>query len=192
MQTLTLRNTNSYAMTYSLSASTAQGLTTYSSSAAASVLPATSPPSIPSTSARVVFSLRTITVPAGQTATVTATFTAPRLAQSQIAKFPFYSGYVEVTGRPVYSPGKAVEVLSVPYFGLAAKMSDLPGVFSCLPFLALPRFRSRSRGRTLTEVSVCSTRYDSDSVRRYQVSFRRDGRKLPDGAGELVSFLERV
>jgi hypothetical protein len=141
-QTLTLWNTNSYAMVYSFTISTAQGLAVFDTSAAANILPSTNPPVVPNSAARVTFSLRTVLIPAGSTRSVIATFTAPRLAQSQVARFPFFSGYVEVTGRPYSAPaGSVVETLSVPYFGLAAKMSDLPGSFFLS--LSLSSFRRK-------------------------------------------------
>ncbi|GAA6041140.1 hypothetical protein JCM8097_004135 [Rhodosporidiobolus ruineniae] len=130
--TLTIRNTNPYAMTYTFSSSSAQGLATYSSSSA-DVLPALSPPALTTAAvSRVTFSSRTLLVPAGATGTVTATFTQPRLARSQLVRFPFYSGFVEVTGKAVGVQGRENELLHVPFFGLMAKMSEMP-VFDTTP-----------------------------------------------------------
>ncbi|GAA5967745.1 hypothetical protein JCM11641_005753 [Rhodosporidiobolus odoratus] len=124
--TLTIRNTNSYPMSYTFSSSSAEGITTYTTSAADDIMPTPNPPnlSVPS-AARISFSTRVVLVLPGMTGTVTVSITPPRLARSQMARFPFYSGFVEVTGKAVTLGGMR-ESLGVPYFGLAAKMSDMP------------------------------------------------------------------
>ncbi|GAA5865696.1 hypothetical protein JCM8547_002753 [Rhodosporidiobolus lusitaniae] len=144
--TLTIRNTNPYAMLYSFSSSPAQAISTYSTSASSNVLPAPVPPSLGSPSARITFSARALPVAASSTATVTLTITAPRLSVQQQRKFPFYSGFVEVTGKPTAGApsGAEREVLIVSYFGLAARMRDMPVLDTTLaiygdiayPFLA--------------------------------------------------------
>ncbi|BGP16666.1 hypothetical protein JCM10213v2_004668 [Rhodosporidiobolus nylandii] len=128
-QTLTVRNTNSHAMLYSFSSSSAEGLATYDTSASSDVLPSTSPSQLAGTAApaaRVTFSNEALFVPAGHTGTVTATFRAPRFARGQAARFPFFSGYVEVEGKAVGALKPKTEHLSVPFFGLGTKMSEMP------------------------------------------------------------------
>ncbi|GAA5999864.1 hypothetical protein JCM10207_005946 [Rhodosporidiobolus poonsookiae] len=125
--TLTLRNTNSLPMLYTFSSTTAAVALVYDTSSTSDVLMSTSPPSLPGSaaaSARVAFSSRALRIEAGQTATVTLRITAPRVARSQLQRFPVYSGYIEVVGRLV--GGSKTEELSVPYFGVAAAMSDMP------------------------------------------------------------------
>ncbi|GAA5902544.1 hypothetical protein JCM6882_009312 [Rhodosporidiobolus microsporus] len=123
-QTLTIRNTNKVPLLYTFSTApiAAQGVATYDTSASADVVPSLSPPSVSGTNARVSFSTRALLVPAGTTGKVTVTIQAPRLSRTQIARFPFYSGWIEVTGRG----GAVVDQMSVSYFGLAARMVDMP------------------------------------------------------------------
>ncbi|CEQ39583.1 SPOSA6832_01108, partial [Sporobolomyces salmonicolor] len=124
-QTITLRNTNSYAMSYRFSSSTAQTLGVYDSNYATEVLPSTSPSAIPGGTSRVLFSTPLLVVPAGSSAALTVTILPPRLSRAMQARFPLFSGYIEIEGRSL--TGDEEEELSVPFFGLSARMSDMPG-----------------------------------------------------------------
>ncbi|GAA5969904.1 hypothetical protein JCM21900_004187 [Sporobolomyces salmonicolor] len=123
-QTITLRNTNGYAMSYRFSSSTAQTLGVYDSNYATEVLPSTSPSAIPGGTSRVLFSTPLLVVPAGSSASLTVTILPPRLSRAMQARFPLFSGYIEIEGRSL--TGDEEEELSVPFFGLSARMSDMP------------------------------------------------------------------
>ncbi|GAA5857877.1 hypothetical protein JCM1840_000947 [Sporobolomyces johnsonii] len=123
-QTITIRNTNSYAMSYTFSSSTAQALGVYDNNYATDVLPSTSPSAIPGGTSRVLFSTPLLVVPAGSSASVTVTILPPRLSRAMQARFPLFSGYIEIEGRSLL--GDEEEELAVPFFGLSAKMSDMP------------------------------------------------------------------
>ncbi|GAA5857730.1 hypothetical protein JCM1840_000887 [Sporobolomyces johnsonii] len=144
-QNLRLTNRNDYPVVYTLSWKNAQGVVTYNDGAHTQILPSTEPDSLNKAVAlRVAFSSRSVMIPAQQSAVVTVTVTPPNLVASDIDKFPIYSGWVTIMGRGMLTGTGKTESQTVPFFGLAAKMIDMPildttnvvlGVF--YPFIAL-------------------------------------------------------
>ncbi|GAA5893796.1 uncharacterized protein JCM6883_003638 [Sporobolomyces salmoneus] len=124
-QEVTIKNTNNFPVTYTFSSSNAVALGTYDQSFRTDVLPSTSPSSVSGANARVSFSTSVLVVDAGATSTVTVTINPPRLSRSLSERFPIYSGFVDISGS---APGwgETNEELAVPFFGLVARMSDMP------------------------------------------------------------------
>ncbi|GAA6022877.1 hypothetical protein JCM11491_007028 [Sporobolomyces phaffii] len=120
-QPLTVTNNGDSALTYTLSWTNAQGVATYNNGASNQVIPSTSPAAVnAATALRVAFSSRYVTLAPGQSKTVTVTVSPPNLAATDIDKFPFYSGWVKVNAQSTN------ESYSIPFFGLGAKMIDMP------------------------------------------------------------------
>ncbi|CEQ43168.1 SPOSA6832_05076, partial [Sporobolomyces salmonicolor] len=144
-QNLRLTNRNDYPVTYTLSWQNAQGVVTYNDGAHTQILPSTEPDSLDKAVAlRVAFSSRSVVVPPQESVVVIVTITPPNLVASDIDKFPIYSGWVDIKGRGMLTGIGKTEKYTVPFFGLAAKMIDMPildttdyvlGVF--YPFVAL-------------------------------------------------------
>ncbi|GAA5939392.1 uncharacterized protein JCM15063_004509 [Sporobolomyces koalae] len=137
-QPLTVTNKGDTPVTYNLQWTNAQGVATYNNGASNQIIPSTSPAAVSNANAlRVGFSSRTLTLAPGQTKTVSVTVYPPNLLASDINKFPFYSGWVNLNS-PVTN-----ESYSVPFFGLSAKMIDMPildttdvALGAYLPFIA--------------------------------------------------------
>ncbi|GAA5989001.1 hypothetical protein JCM5350_001746 [Sporobolomyces pararoseus] len=124
-QEVTIKNTNSFPVTYTFSSSNAVALGTYDQSYRTDVLPSTSPSAVSGANARVSFSTSVVVVDAGASTTVTVTVNPPRVSRSLMERFPIYSGFVSISGSaPAW--GSTNEQLVVPFFGLVAKMSDMP------------------------------------------------------------------
>ncbi|BGP02409.1 hypothetical protein JCM10021v2_006124 [Rhodotorula toruloides] len=123
-QKITLRNTNSFPMQYSVSISSAQAYGTYDNGASSDILISTNPKPVYPQSGTATFSTQRLRLQAGQTYTVTVTIPQPRFNAMTVARFPLYSGYVDISGVSV--DRKHSEELHIPYFGLAAAMSDMP------------------------------------------------------------------
>ncbi|GAA6020873.1 hypothetical protein JCM11491_000015 [Sporobolomyces phaffii] len=124
-QTITIKNKNNFPVTYTFSSSNAVALGTYDQSYRTDVLISTSPSAVSMSGARVGFSTNVVVVNGGSSADVTVTITPPRLSRQAADRFPLYSGFVDIAGSaPAW--GSADEKLSVPFFGLVAKMSDMP------------------------------------------------------------------
>ncbi|GAA5925680.1 uncharacterized protein JCM15063_005088 [Sporobolomyces koalae] len=124
-QQITIKNTQSFPVTYTFSSSSAVTLGTYDQSFRTDILMSTSPSAISGTMSRVVFSTNMIVVDAGASATVSVTITPARVSRSVSDRFPLYSGFVEIEGSaPAW--GNVQESLVVPFFGLSAKMIDMP------------------------------------------------------------------
>ncbi|GAA5979678.1 hypothetical protein JCM5350_003809 [Sporobolomyces pararoseus] len=120
-QPLTLTNKGDSAVTYSFSWTNAQGVSTYNNGASNQIIPSTSPAALSTATAlRVAFSARTLTLQPGESKTITLNVVPPNLVASDIDKFPFYSGWIKVNDL------STKESYSVPFFGLGAKMIDMP------------------------------------------------------------------
>ncbi|GAA5921646.1 hypothetical protein JCM3775_001744 [Rhodotorula graminis] len=140
-QRLTLSNRNSDAVTYTFSSTIAQGMATYDNGVQSDVIPSTSPDDIDTPLFRISYSDNSVTVPAGGSASVTVVFTALRYSNQQTAEFPIYSGFIDVRGT---SASAQVQAFTVPFFGLASRMIDMPVLDTTgaalgpnLPFLAV-------------------------------------------------------
>ncbi|ORY84131.1 peptidase S8/S53 domain-containing protein [Leucosporidium creatinivorum] len=127
LQKLTITNRNSVSMKYTFNSTAAQAIGTYDGSASSDVLVSTDPTAVSAASvgAKVTFSTSYLTIPAGQSKTMQVGFAPPYLTTADIARFPIYSGFVGVVGTPS-TGGAATEAYSVPYFGVAANMIDMP------------------------------------------------------------------
>ncbi|GEM09984.1 subtilisin-like protease [Rhodotorula toruloides] len=143
-QTLTLHNNNRYPVAYQLSWVDSTGIVTYNNGATTNVIPSTSPNYVSTSVLRVAFSQRVVTVPGGQTVKITADFIPPNLTPQQRNQFPIYSGYVTITGRGQGVGAGQVEAYSLPFFGLGARMIDMPVLDTTnvalgpyLPFIAV-------------------------------------------------------
>ncbi|BGP08502.1 hypothetical protein JCM10049v2_004349 [Rhodotorula toruloides] len=123
-QKITLRNTNPFPMQYSVTTSSAQAYGTYDNGASTDILISTNPKPVYPQSGVAAFSTQRLRLQAGQTYTFTVTIPQPRFNAMTIARFPLYSGYVDISGVSVNR--KHSEELHIPYFGLAAAMSDMP------------------------------------------------------------------
>uniref|UniRef100_A0A0K3CFE5 BY PROTMAP: gi/472583139/gb/EMS20793.1/ subtilisin-like protease [Rhodosporidium toruloides NP11] gi/647397360/emb/CDR40336.1/ RHTO0S05e01794g1_1 [Rhodosporidium toruloides] n=1 Tax=Rhodotorula toruloides TaxID=5286 RepID=A0A0K3CFE5_RHOTO len=143
-QTLTLRNNNRYPVSYQLSWVDSTGIVTYNDGATTDIIPSTTPNYVSTTVLRVAFSQRTVTVPGGQTVKVTAQFIPPNLTAQQRNQFPIYSGFVTIAGQGQGAGAGQVENYSLPFFGLGARMLDMPVLDTTnvalgpnLPFIAV-------------------------------------------------------
>ncbi|KAK4046310.1 hypothetical protein OIO90_006608 [Microbotryomycetes sp. JL221] len=142
-QTLKLTNRGRSAMKYSFSITGAVGISTYQNGAQQDVLPATEPPYNDAASQPAQVNLpREVNVNPGGSRTVTFQFTAPQLSADDINKFPIYSGFINVQGRPANGRGDT-ETFSIAYFGQAARLFDMPvldttpnALGANLPFMA--------------------------------------------------------
>ncbi|KAJ8294320.1 putative proteasome subunit beta type-4 [Rhodotorula toruloides] len=123
-QKITLRNTNPFPMQYSVTTSSAQAYGTYDNGASTDILMSTNPKPVYPQSGVAAFSTQRLRLQAGQTYTFTVTIPQPRFNAMTVARFPLYSGYVDISGVSV--DRKHSEELHIPYFGLAAAMSDMP------------------------------------------------------------------
>ncbi|GAA5913639.1 uncharacterized protein JCM6883_004034 [Sporobolomyces salmoneus] len=120
-QPLTVTNKGDSPMTYTLSWTNAQGVATYNNGASNQIIPSTSPAAVnAATALRVAYSARTITLQPGQSRTVNVNVIPPNLTPTDIDKFPFYSGWLKINAL------SSNESYSVPFFGLGAKMIDMP------------------------------------------------------------------
>ncbi|GAA5967711.1 hypothetical protein JCM11641_005742 [Rhodosporidiobolus odoratus] len=143
VQTVTITNRNTFPVLYQFSWTNALGIVAYPNGAPVDVIPSTSPEPINTNVIRVAFGTRSVTIPAGSSADVKVTITPPNLTPANRAKFPIYSGWIQVTASGQGSGRKRVQEFTIPFFGLAARMYDMPvldttdvalGAF--LPFLA--------------------------------------------------------
>ncbi|BGP48624.1 hypothetical protein JCM10450v2_004500 [Rhodotorula kratochvilovae] len=142
IQRITLTNRNAAAITYTFGATFAQGVVTYNNGALTDVLPSLVPDDLDSPRIVIAFSPTSLVIPAGGTAAVTVTFTAVRYTAQQAARFPIYSGFVNIRGEQ--PGGKRYQAFTVPYFGLASRMIDMPiidttdiALGATVPFLAV-------------------------------------------------------
>ncbi|GAA5924678.1 hypothetical protein JCM10213_000413 [Rhodosporidiobolus nylandii] len=142
-QTLRIENRNSFPVSYQLTGVDAEGVATFNNGASVDGIPSTTPAASSAAAIRVAFSRRLVTVPAFSTGTVQVTVIPPNLTAAERDKFPIYSGWVKIVGRGTGSGRGRLQTFTIPYFGLAARMYDLPvldttdvalGAF--LPFLA--------------------------------------------------------
>ncbi|BGP32519.1 hypothetical protein JCM10296v2_004300 [Rhodotorula toruloides] len=143
-QTLTLRNINRYPVSYQLSWVDSTGIVTYNDGATTDIIPSTTPNYVSTSVLRIAFSQRTVTVPGGQTVKVTAQFIPPNLTAQQRNQFPIYSGFVTIAGQGQGAGAGKVEKYSLPFFGLGARMVDMPVLDTTnvalgpnLPFIAV-------------------------------------------------------
>ncbi|SCZ88100.1 BZ3500_MvSof-1268-A1-R1_Chr2-1g04189 [Microbotryum saponariae] len=170
--TLTIENRNWYPVQYSLASIASQALAHYANvgcmlpllrvtphalssvadvplipfinqSADQDVVPLTEPASVTAT-ASASFNKKNLLLFSYQTSTVTITFSPPSLSAEQAARFPLFSGFITVDGRALALPWLGTESYTVPYFGLAAKMIDMPvldttdkAIGAFYPFLGL-------------------------------------------------------
>ncbi|GAA5897987.1 hypothetical protein JCM8208_003218 [Rhodotorula glutinis] len=140
-QRLTFSNRNSDAVTYTFTSTIAQGMVTYDNGVQSDVIPSTSPDDLDTPPFRISYSVNSLTVPAGGSASVAVTFTTVRYTNQQTAQFPIYSGFINVRGT---SASQQVQAFTVPFFGLSARMIDMPVLDTTgvalgpnLPFLAV-------------------------------------------------------
>ncbi|GAA6003704.1 uncharacterized protein JCM10292_000694 [Rhodotorula paludigena] len=141
-QILTLENRNPYAVTYTFSASYAQNIVTYNDGASNQIIPSTVPNESNYKVVRTTFSPRELTIPAGATGTVSIRMVAPGFSPADVDRFPLFSGFVNVRGQSVIN--KRFQTFNVPYFGLGARMVDMPVLDTTdvalgprLPFIAV-------------------------------------------------------
>ncbi|KDE09332.1 hypothetical protein, variant [Microbotryum lychnidis-dioicae p1A1 Lamole] len=141
--TLTIENRNWYPVQYSLASIASQAVAHYANSAAQDIVPITDPASVTAT-ASASFNKKNLLLFGYQTSTVTITFTPPSLSADQAARFPLFSGFITVDGQALALPWVGTESYTVPYFGLAAKMIDMPvldttdkAIGAFYPFLGL-------------------------------------------------------
>ncbi|GAA5902564.1 hypothetical protein JCM6882_009318 [Rhodosporidiobolus microsporus] len=125
-QTMTLNNRNSFPVRYQLSWRNAQGIKTYNNGASKDGIPSTTPGASTAAVPRVAFSSRIVTVPARSSLDVRVTFTPPNLGPSARDQFPIYSGFVVISGAGQGSGLNRQESYTVPFFGMAARMYDMP------------------------------------------------------------------
>ncbi|KDE03627.1 hypothetical protein MVLG_05877 [Microbotryum lychnidis-dioicae p1A1 Lamole] len=114
MQTVTITNKNSKAVTYRYSDTGAQPRLTYDKSGAFN--PSLSPGAL-SRGASVTFRPGRVTIQAGKTSTFQIKFQPPQFSAGQRALFPVYSGFIMITADNK-------ESFQIPYFGLAGNMRD--------------------------------------------------------------------
>ncbi|KAK4047156.1 hypothetical protein OIV83_005608 [Microbotryomycetes sp. JL201] len=173
-QTLTITNRNRLPMKYSFSLSSAAGISTYANGAQQDIVPATVPANAEpvyndAASQPAQVSLpREINVNPGGSRTVTIQFQAPQLSADDINKFPIYSGFINVQGRPTNGRGN-VETYAVPYFGQAARLFDMP-VFDTTGALGLPNFPFMATGE---EINNGGASYPRDGS--LEIYFRNAG-----------------
>nr|CAQ76821.1 subtilisin-like serine protease precursor [Glaciozyma antarctica] len=122
VQTIKIKNTNSWAMKYTFSSAVAQGLGTFDASG--DILPTLDPVAVSGAQATVAFNTRILSVAPGATGSVVATITPPVLPVADAARFPIFSGWIRVNGQGARDSSRN-EAYTVPYFGLAAKMIDM-------------------------------------------------------------------
>ncbi|GAA5999830.1 hypothetical protein JCM10207_005930 [Rhodosporidiobolus poonsookiae] len=126
VQEITIENRNTFPVAYKLSASNALGISTFNNGASQDGIPSLTPAENSIAAVRVAYSRRQLTIPARSSAKVTVTITPPNLSASDRDKFPFYSGFLVISGEGLESGRKRNQAFTVPYFGLAARMVDLP------------------------------------------------------------------
>ncbi|GAA6041120.1 hypothetical protein JCM8097_004125 [Rhodosporidiobolus ruineniae] len=145
-QPLTITNRNAWPVLYQLAWTNANGVATYNNGAATDSIPSRTPATSPASILRVTFDnnrSRFVTIPAGGSVTVQVTFTPPVLSAAERDRFPFYSGWVTISGTGQGIGRNRKEAYNLPFFGLAARMLDMP-IFDTtntvlgvsLPFLA--------------------------------------------------------
>ncbi|SCV67304.1 BQ2448_5950 [Microbotryum intermedium] len=115
MQTVTITNKNSKAVTYRYSDTGAQPRLTYDKKGQYN--PSLEPPAL-KRGASVTFRPGRVTVPAGKTTTFQIKFQPPQFSAGQVALFPVYSGFIMITADNK-------ESFQIPYFGLAGSMRDM-------------------------------------------------------------------
>ncbi|POY75116.1 hypothetical protein BMF94_1746 [Rhodotorula taiwanensis] len=138
--TVTLQNLESSSVTYTFSYQNARTIATYNNRYS-QVLVSPVPNTISIGGPQVSFSQSKITLPAGGKAEVVVTFTAPRLAYPTIGLLPLYSGFVQINSTVAGSSSS--NAYTIPYMGLAGKLSDMPVLDStstalgaAVPFIA--------------------------------------------------------
>lgn len=120
-QMVTIRNLNKYAVKYTFGEALAKTLGLYVNGTS-DILPNTTPAEVKGAIATVKWAKSSLTVAAGKTATIKVTFTPPSLSAAEASKFPLFSGWLKLVGT---AKGTS-QTFAVPYFGLAAKISDAP------------------------------------------------------------------
>ncbi|KAJ8294317.1 Minor extracellular protease vpr [Rhodotorula toruloides] len=143
-QKITLRNTNPFPMQYSVTTSSAQAYGTYDNGASTDILISTNPKPVYPQSGVAAFSTQRLRLQAGQSYSFEVTIPQPRYNAIDTARFPLYSGYIDISG--ISADRKHTEELHIPYFGVAAAMSDMPVLDStatiygdvAYPFIATP------------------------------------------------------
>ena len=136
-QVITINNRNKQAVTYSFSSIAAEALAVYAAVRSLSSLSLRdadesclqprdnlidpTPEAVPAT-ASLAFAVPSTTIQPGGTFQLRVKFTPPQLSADLRARFPIFSGWVKIDS--------AVDSLTVPYFGLAASVFDMPGTFA--------------------------------------------------------------
>ncbi|BGP35147.1 hypothetical protein JCM10296v2_006977 [Rhodotorula toruloides] len=123
-QTITLRNTNAFSMQYTFSSSSTQAYAAYDNDASTDPFISMQPQPIIPQAEHITFSTQQITVEPGQTYSCAVTILPPSFSPVELARFPLYSGFIDISGRS--NDHSHAEELHIPYFGLAAKMGDMP------------------------------------------------------------------
>ncbi|BGP11172.1 hypothetical protein JCM10049v2_007071 [Rhodotorula toruloides] len=123
-QSITLRNTNAFSMQYTVSSSSTQAYATYDNNASTDPFISMKPQPIIPQAEHVTFSTQQITVKPGQTSSFSVTILPPSFSPVELARFPLYSGFIDISGRS--NDHNHAEELHIPYFGLAAAMRDMP------------------------------------------------------------------
>ncbi|KDE08254.1 hypothetical protein MVLG_01520 [Microbotryum lychnidis-dioicae p1A1 Lamole] len=118
-QQLTLKNMGHASITYTFDSTAAQTKMTYDGGAKQDIVPSSLPTVLQEAEAKVSFDKTSITIEAGQTATVKVTITPPQLTAREKDYFPVYSGFINI-----HASNK--QEFHVSYFGLAADIVDMP------------------------------------------------------------------
>ncbi|SCV68834.1 BQ2448_955 [Microbotryum intermedium] len=132
-QHLTLKNMGKTSITYTFDSTAAQTKMTYDRGAKTDINPSSLPSELKEAEAKVSFEKTSITIEAGQTATVKVTITPPQLTAREKDYLPVYSGFINV-----HSSNK--QDFYVSYFGLAADIVDMPIIDTSTAFASA--FRS--------------------------------------------------
>ncbi|KDE06875.1 hypothetical protein MVLG_02763 [Microbotryum lychnidis-dioicae p1A1 Lamole] len=118
---ITLKNTNKFAVTYTLSSTSSQTVTTYDKSASIDINPSGIPRPGIAGAATVAFTPRSLRIPPGQSATFTATFTLPNFSKIDFFRVPVVSGWLLID-----SAGDPVPTYRIAYAGVAAGLQIMP------------------------------------------------------------------
>ncbi|SCZ91405.1 BZ3500_MvSof-1268-A1-R1_Chr1-2g01387 [Microbotryum saponariae] len=133
--TITLKNTNKFAVTYTFSSTSSQTVTTYDKVSRGRKFACAGPQDIASIdinpsgiprpgiagAATVAFTPRSLTIPPGQSGTFTATFTFPKFSKKDLVRVPVVSGWLVID-----SAEDPVPTYRIAYAGVATGLQVMP------------------------------------------------------------------
>ncbi|GAA5820677.1 hypothetical protein JCM11251_003108 [Rhodosporidiobolus azoricus] len=125
-QMMTIDNRNSFPVRYQLAWRNSQAIKTYNNGASVDIIPSPTPGASTLQVSRVAFSSRALVVPARTSVDIQVRFVLPALTPATRDQFPIYSGFVTVDGEGQGSGGNRKESYTVPFFGMGARMFDMP------------------------------------------------------------------